>query len=112
MIFAARANSVVYQGPTPVFVDVQPNTLLLDPTDVEDKMGPQTKAMIAVDYAGQPCDYDALRSLANHQYLALVADVCHALGARYKDRLVESLADLSALSFYPVKHITSGEGYV
>jgi len=110
MTFAASANCVVYQGGIPVFVDVAPDTLLIDPKDVERKITPQTKAIIAVDYAGQPCDYDALKEIADGHHLSLVADVCHSLGATYRGRSVGSLADLSVFSFHPVKHITTGEG--
>jgi len=108
--FAATANCVVFQGGTPVFADVEPDTLLLDPVQVEAKITPHTKAIIAVDYAGQACDYDALRSIAERHGLFLVADACHALGGSYKGRKVGSLADLNIFSFHPVKHITTGEG--
>jgi len=110
MTFAASANCVVFQGGVPVFADVSPDTLLLDPAQVEARITPRTKAIIAVDYAGQPCDYDALRSIAYRHGLTLVADACHALGGTYKGRPVGSLADLSVFSFHPVKHITTGEG--
>lgn len=108
--FVATANAVAFQGGTPVFADVEADTLLIDPKRVEDKITSRTKAIIAVDYAGQPCDYDTLRSLASKHGLALVDDGCHALGARYKDRNVGTLADLTVFSFHPVKHITTGEG--
>lgn len=108
--FAASANCVVYQGGTPVFADVDPGTLLLDPAQVVAKITPRTKAIIAVDYAGQPCDYDALRAIANQHGLVLVADACHSLGGSYRGRPVGSLADLTVFSFHPVKHITTGEG--
>ena len=110
MTFAASANCVVFQGGTPVFVDVDPDTLLLDPAQVEAKITRRTRAIIAVDYTGQPCDYDALRAIADRHGLILVADACHALGGSYKGRPVGSLADLSIFSFHPVKHITTGEG--
>lgn len=110
MTFAATANAVVFQGGTPVFVDVQPDTLLIDPEKIEAHITPRTKAILSVDYAGQPCDYDALRSIAKQKRLSFIADSCHALGARYKGRLVGSLADLTVFSFHPVKHITTGEG--
>jgi perosamine synthetase len=110
MTFAASANCVIYQGGTPVFVDVAADTLLIDPEDVERKITPQTKAIIAVDYAGQPCDYHALKEIADRHHLSLVADACHSLGATYRGRSVGSLADLSVFSFHPVKHITTGEG--
>ena len=108
--FAATGNAVVFQGGTPVFADVNPDTLLIDPTKIVAKITPRTKAIVAVDYAGQPCDYDALRAIADRHDLVLVADACHALGAEYKGRKVGTLADLSVFSFYPVKHITTGEG--
>jgi len=108
--FASSANCVVFQGGTPVFADVDIDTLLLDPTQVETKITPRTKAIVAVDYTGQPCDYDALRAVADRHGLILVADACHALGGSYKGRPVGSLVDLSTFSFHPVKHITTGEG--
>ena len=108
--FAASANCILYQGGTPVFADVQPDTLLLDPTAAEAAVTPRTKAIIAVDYAGHPCDWDALRTIATKHHLALVADGCHALGGTYKGRKVGTLADITAFSFHPVKQITTGEG--
>ncbi len=110
MTFAATANCIVYQGGAPVFVDVDPDTLLLDPVQVEARITSRTKAIIGVDYTGQPCDYDVLRVIADQHGLVLVADACHALGGSYKGRAVGSLADLSIFSFHPVKHITTGEG--
>ncbi len=110
MTFAASANCAVFQGGMPVFSDVDPDTLLLDPNQVEAKITPRTKAIIAVDYAGQPCDYDVLLAIANRHDLRLVADACHALGGSYKGRPVGTLADLNVFSFHPVKPITTGEG--
>lgn len=110
MTFAASANCVVYQGGTPVFADVDPATLLLDPAQIEAKITTRTKAIIAVDYAGQPCDYDALLAIADRHGLALVDDACHAIGGSYKGRPVGTLASLNTFSLHPVKHITSGEG--
>lgn len=110
MTFVASANSVVFQGGTPVFVDVIPDKLLIDPADVERRITPRTKAIVAVDFAGQPCDYNALHEIAARRRLALVADACHALGARYQGRPAGSLADITAFSLHPVKHITTGEG--
>lgn len=112
MTFAATANCVVYQGGTPVFADVEPETLLIDPAQVEEKITSRTKAIIAVDYAGQPCGYDTLRAIARQHGLPLVSDACHALGGAYKGRPVGSLADMSTFSLHPVKPITSGEGGV
>lgn len=110
MTFAATANCVLYARARPVFADVDPGTLLLDPLRAEAAITPRTKAIIAVDYAGQPCDWDALRSLADKHGLALVADACHALGGEWKGRRTGALADLSVFSFHPVKHVATGEG--
>ncbi|MBN2644226.1 MAG: UDP-4-amino-4,6-dideoxy-N-acetyl-beta-L-altrosamine transaminase [Desulfuromonadaceae bacterium] len=110
MTFVATVNAVLYQGALPVFVDVEADTLLIDPTLIEPKITPRTKALIAVDYAGQPCDYDALRGIADRHGLYLIADACHSLGASYRGRPVGTLADLTVFSFHPVKPITCGEG--
>ncbi|MHC1713413.1 MAG: DegT/DnrJ/EryC1/StrS family aminotransferase [Solidesulfovibrio sp.] len=109
--FAATANCVLYQNARPVVVDVDPATLLVDPAAVAAAVTPKTKAVIAVDYAGQPCDYVALEGLCRERGLTLVADACHSLGgADEQGRLVGTLATLTALSFHPVKHVTTGEG--
>jgi len=110
LTFAATANCVIFQGATPVFADVSPDTLLLDPESVARRISPRTRAIVAVDYAGQPCDYDKLRTIAETHRLALVADACHSLGATYKGRRSGALADLSCFSFHPVKPITTAEG--
>jgi perosamine synthetase len=110
MTFAATANAVVYQGGKPVFADVEDSTLLVDPESVRSLITSRTKVIVAVDYAGQPCNYAALRSLASAHGLSLVSDGCHALGAEYRGERVGSVADATAFSFHPVKHITTGEG--
>jgi len=110
MTFAATANCVAFEGATPVFVDVDPRTLLIDPQRVAERINSRTRAIIAVDYAGQPCDYAALTRLAEQYNLTLIADACHSMGALYRGQLVGSLAELSAFSLHPVKHITTGEG--
>jgi len=108
--FVATANAVRFCGGTPVFADVQPDTLLIDPDSAARRITARTKAIVAVDYAGQPCDYAALTRLARQHGLALVADACHSLGASYQGQPVGALADLSVFSLHPVKHITTGEG--
>ena len=110
MTFVASANCVVFQGGIPVFADVDRETLLLDPAQVEAKITSRTKAIVGADYAGQPCDYGALKAIADRHRLPIVADACHALGGSFKGRPVGSLATLSTFSLHPVKPITSGEG--
>ncbi len=111
MTFAASANCVLYQGGTPVFADVDPETLLLDSDSVASRITPRTRVIVAVDYAGQPADYDRLRTLAGPDRY-LIADACHAVGALDGDRRVGALADLNTFSLHPAKHITAGEGGV
>jgi len=108
--FAATANAVVYCGGTPVFADIDPETLLVDVAGIESKITPRTKAIVVVDYAGQPCDYDALRKIAARNNLVLIADASHSLGAAYKGARCGSLADLTTFSFHPVKPLTTAEG--
>lgn len=110
MTFVATANAIAYVGATPVFVDVRAEDLLIDPDLVEAAVTDRTKAIFAVDYAGHPCDWDALRAIAEVHGLRLVDDAAHSLGGAYRSRPVGSLADLTTFSFHPVKHITTGEG--
>lgn len=110
MTFAATANCAVFQGARPVFVDVDPETLLIRAEAAAAAITSRTKAIIAVDYAGQPCDYGRLQQVAERHGVALLSDGCHALGARYRSRTVGSLAAMTAFSFHPVKPITTGEG--
>jgi perosamine synthetase len=108
--FVATANATLFCGGTPFFADIDPDTLLVDPDFVEKRVTEKTKAIVAVDYAGQPCDYDELWKIANETGAVLIADACHSLGATYKGRKVGTLADMTVLSFHPSKAITTGEG--
>lgn len=108
--FVATANAVLYQGGTPIFADVKSADLLMDPVDVERKITANTKAIIAVDYAGKPCDYVALRAIADRHGLLLLTDACHSLGAEVNGRPSATLADMAVFSFHPVKPITTAEG--
>ncbi|MGA8428445.1 MAG: UDP-4-amino-4,6-dideoxy-N-acetyl-beta-L-altrosamine transaminase [Candidatus Sulfotelmatobacter sp.] len=110
MTFAATANCILYQNATPVFADVSPDTLNLDPEQVERKINPQVRAIFVVDYAGHPADLDAIIELAKRKGLMVIEDACHALGAEYRGRRVGSIAEMTVFSFHPVKHITTGEG--
>ena len=110
LTFAATGNAALYLGATVRFADVDPATGNLDPASVEPLLGPRTRAVVAVDYGGQPADYDALRNLLHRRNVALLADASHSLGATDHGRPVGTLADASSLSFHPVKPITTGEG--
>jgi perosamine synthetase len=108
--FCSTANSVVFQGGRPVFADVDPGTLNIDPAAAAEELSPRTKALIAVDYAGHPADMRALRALADRRGLVLIEDAAHSLGASLGETPVGALADMTVFSFHPVKHITTGEG--
>jgi len=116
--FLATANCIVYAGATPDFVDINPVNYTIDPNQLEEKVnsyqlkGKKVKAVIGVDYAGFPCDWKALREIANKYNLQLVNDNCHAMGASYfgDKQYAIKYADVITQSFHPVKHFTTGEG--
>lgn len=110
--FVATVNVIDHVRATPVLADVEPGTLCLDPRRVAAAITPRTRAVIAVDYAGHPCDYDALREVTRDRGIRLVDDAAHSLGAASHGRPVGSaaLADATAFSFYATKNLTTGEG--
>jgi perosamine synthetase len=110
MTFAATANCVLYQGATPVFADVSPDTLNLDPEQTATRVTPRTKAILPVDYAGHPADLGSILEIADRHGLVVIEDACHALGAEYRGRRVGGIAHMTVFSFHPVKHLTTGEG--
>jgi UDP-4-amino-4,6-dideoxy-N-acetyl-beta-L-altrosamine transaminase len=108
--FLASANCIAYMGATPKFADIRLDTYNIDPVDVKGAITSRTKALIPVDFAGQPADYKELSELAKDKGIMIIEDAAHALGATYKGRSIGHDADLVTLSFHPVKHITTGEG--
>ena len=110
LTFAATANAVVYCGGRPVFADIRPDTLNIDPAEIERRITRNTKAILPVDFTGHPADLDAIRDLAKAHDLIVIEDAAHALGAEYHGHKIGSLSDMTILSFHPVKHITTGEG--
>ena len=108
--FAATANAVLYCGGTPVFADINPETYEIDPASVEARITEKTKAVIAVDFTGAPCDYGALRHICQTHGLVLIEDAAHSIGTSYRGMPVGSIADLTTFSVHPVKTITAGEG--
>jgi len=110
MTFAASANCVLYRGGVPVFADIDEKTYNIDPQSVEEKITERTKAIIPVDFAGQPADLDPILEIAEKHRLVVIEDAAHALGAVYKGRKVGSISDMTMFSFHPVKLITTGEG--
>ena len=110
LTFVATANCALYQGATPVFADILPSTLNIDPADIERRITPNTKALLPVDFGGQPADLGPIMALAGRHDLVVIEDACHALGAEYKGRKWGSTSHMTVFSFHPVKHITTGEG--
>jgi perosamine synthetase len=108
--FVASANCVLYEGATPVFADVDPGTLNLDPAAVEAAISPRTKAILAVDIFGYPAELAELEAIAERHGLALLEDACQALGAHYRGRPVGSSGHPAVFAFYPNKQMTTGEG--
>ena len=112
MTFAASANCVLYQGGKPVFADINPLTYNIDPKSIEQLITKKTKAIIPVDFTGEPADLDEIRQIADKYHLTVIEDAAHALGADYKGKKVGSLSDMTMFSLHPVKNITTGEGGV
>jgi len=108
--FAASVNAILYEGAKPVFVDIEPDTYNLSPQDLEAKITPRTKAVMAVDVFGHPVEWDEILPVAEKHGLKVIDDSCEALGARYKGEMVGRFGDAAAFAFYPNKQMTTGEG--
>lgn len=108
--FAASANCALYCGATPVFADIDPETYNLSPEEIEKKVTPYTKAVVAVDFTGQAVQADRIREICDKNHLVFIEDAAHSIGTRYDGVPVGNLADLTTFSFHPVKTVTAGEG--
>jgi perosamine synthetase len=108
--FVAAANAVLYEGATPVFVDIEPRSLNLDPSLIEVAITPRTRAIIAIHTFGCPANMQAIIEIARRHELRVIEDACEAIGATYQGRHVGCFADAAVFAFYPNKQITTGEG--
>jgi UDP-4-amino-4,6-dideoxy-N-acetyl-beta-L-altrosamine transaminase len=108
--FVADGNCALYQGGRVKLADIQATTYNIDPQNIKKTITSKTKAIIPVDFAGQPCDIDEINEIAHEQRIPVIEDAAHALGAEYKGKKIGALADMTILSFHPVKAITTGEG--
>ena len=108
--FTATAEAIRYVGAKPVFVDIQPDTLNIDITKIEQAITQHTKAILPVHFAGLPCDMHALQEICRNHNLALIDDAAHAIPTEYKGQYIGNIGDLSAFSFYANKNMTTGEG--
>jgi perosamine synthetase len=110
--FVASANCFILEGATPVFADVDPVTLNLDPAAVEAAVTERTRAIVVVDMFGLPCELDQLRAIADRHGLLLIEDACESLGAEYQGRPLGAHGPSSVFAFYPNKQMATGEGGV
>lgn len=110
MTWVSTANVLLHAGARPVFADVEPGTLNLDPRRVEEVLTPRTRAILPVHFAGQPCDEAALTEIARARGLKVIEDAAHALGASYEGRPIGTFGDATMFSFHPAKNLTTGEG--
>jgi len=110
MTFVASANCVVYRGGTPILADIKKNTYNIDPEEIKKKITSNTRAIIPVHFAGQPCDMDEISEIAEENNLIIIEDAAHAIDAEYKGKKIGNISDLTIFSFHPVKNITTAEG--
>lgn len=110
MTCSATNIPILYCRARAVFADIQPETLNIDPTSIAQKITPKTKAILAVHWAGQPCDMTEIHNIAKKHHLPVIEDAAHALGATYQGKAVGVVSDLTCFSFQAVKQITSGDG--
>jgi dTDP-4-amino-4,6-dideoxygalactose transaminase len=110
LTFCATANAIVHTGATPVFVDVQRDTMNIDPNKIEEAITPRTRAIIPVHFAGRPCDMDAIMDIAKRHDLLVIEDAAHCIEGWYKGRKIGNIGDISCFSFYVTKNIVTGEG--
>lgn len=110
MTFVSTNHVILHNNATPVFADVERDTLNIDPTDIERKITDKTKAIIVVDYGGHPADLDPILEIADAHNLIVIEDAAHATGARYKGKAVGSISPMTCFSFHPVKNLATGDG--
>lgn len=110
LTFCATANAILHAGATPVLVDVDPDSMNIDPTRIEARITPRTRALVVVHFAGRPCEMDAIETIARRHGLSVIEDCAHAVEATYKNRPAGTLGDFGCFSFYATKNLTTGEG--
>lgn len=110
LTFVSTNHAILYNKATPVFADVEPDTLNLDPDDIERKITPKTRAILPVHYGGHPADLDRIHELAAAHNLIVIEDAAHAAGSLYKGQPIGSLSPFTCFSFHPVKNLATGDG--
>jgi dTDP-4-amino-4,6-dideoxygalactose transaminase len=110
MTFCATVNAIIHSGATPVLVDCDRETQLIDPQRIEDAITPKTRAIVPVHFAGRPCDMDAISDIAQRHDLVVIEDAAHAIESVYKGRKIGNISHLTCFSFYVTKNVVTGEG--
>ncbi|WCL63320.1 DegT/DnrJ/EryC1/StrS family aminotransferase [Bacillus subtilis] len=110
LTFSSTANTIIHTGATPVFADIDQNTLNIDPVKLEAAVTSRTKAVVPVHFGGQSCDMDAILAIAQNHGLFVLEDAAHAVYTTYKQRMIGSIGDATAFSFYATKNLATGEG--
>jgi dTDP-4-amino-4,6-dideoxygalactose transaminase len=110
MTFGATVNVIEHVGAIPILADIASGTFTIDPAAIEAKITPRTKAIIPVHFAGYPCDMNAINGIAERHGLTVIEDAAHALGTKYRDRMIGAGENLTCFSFYVTKNIATGEG--
>lgn len=110
LTFCATANAILHTGATPVLVDVDPQTMNIDPSAIGARITPRTKALMPVHFAGLPCAMDEILAIARDHRLTVIEDCAHAVEATYRGRATGTLGDFGCFSFYATKNVTTGEG--
>lgn len=108
--FVASVNAILFEGATPVFVDIDPDTYCISMKDAEKKITKKTKAVMVVDVFGHPADWTSIGSFAKKHQLKVIDDCCEAIGAQYEDKWIGGFGDAGTFAFYPNKQMTTGEG--
>jgi dTDP-4-amino-4,6-dideoxygalactose transaminase len=110
LTFCASVNAIIHAGATPVLADVDPRTQNIDPDEVERRIGPRTRAILPVHFAGRPCEMDALVAIAQRHNLRIIEDCAHAIETEYHGRKAGTFGDFGCFSFYVTKNVITGEG--
>ena len=110
MTFAATANVILHTRARPVFVDIDPHTMLIDPTKIASAITDKTRAILPVHFAGRPCNMNAIRDIATKHSLLIIEDAAHAIEAVYYGEKIGSIGDMTCFSFYVTKNVVTGEG--
>lgn len=110
LTFASTANAIIHTGATPVLVDVEKETMNIDPVKIEEAITPRTRAIIPVHFAGRPCNMDVIMDIARQHDLIVIEDAAHCIEGWYKGKKIGNIGDMSCFSFYVTKNIVTGEG--